>query len=426
MTQLSPLRPIYEAGEPVHFATDHQRHAALTLRNRHGDNPVRVRLDDRGGATVRGLGPGYYDATLTSNNATIATSAVVVTEGPPPAQSDFGICTSYGRWMKWQHTDAINRMGLSVRNSLRWADPETHAKTIRQTAKAPGFLLTLGLGPKEGVTPRGTWSAIDFSEHVRKVLRSAPHASTVEVWNEPDGKRYRPGVADSEWVSWYEALCRVVIPVIRQERPDVKIAIGALSDWRLAEKLIERGLHKLADQCSVHLYPPTENGIDIEGLRALNKRLGDCELIVTEYGKKTDDGIEKAGQLIKSYCRLRAAGIRKIYYYGAYDKPNPSHSILTVEGHATPAAAAAAMVVRELAGREWIASWTNSESIEEHVFDAGNVAVRWRKSRVEGGQIQHRDAEVRSGPVTAFDGRPIQHDGTITLAQGLPVFARLG
>jgi len=181
-----------------------------------------------------------------------------------------------------------------------------------------------------------------YLNYVRTLARrDGDRAGGFEVWNEPNFKRFWTGREED-----FFALTREAVRVLKEECPDVPVAVGALSYHPLSggraflKKMIRAGAMEGADAVSVHPYAVSLDAAArrVAGVRTLLNNEGlDHMIWVTEMGFPTT-GLyphkvslkNHYDQTFKALTLMTAAGADLITWYKLFDSYNPEEAGLIV------------------------------------------------------------------------------------------------
>ncbi|OFI37292.1 hypothetical protein BIU82_09415 [Arthrobacter sp. SW1] len=309
-----------------------------------------------GSVDLGGLGPGYYELTV-SNTAGKASTSLGIVAGAPaqPASSLFGT-TAHPAIHPWiDQSAAAGRLGLrSVRVDWRWEDavradgsfawdPSTEAEISRLQARGirPTLVLAYYGLCDDGQTPSSKRCINQYADFVKATAQKYGASVDYGIYNEFNYV-YNTGKC-GRTADCYVKLLKPAFDAVRSYAPGAKVsgpALGAADDWWAVggeaynwfKRFVELGGHHYVDEATIHNYslstaPEGCGERAVANAKALLAAAGSTKpVVLEETGYNTVEGGQpesiQAAFLVRDAAAVLAAGAGRYMHYGLVNNWN--------------------------------------------------------------------------------------------------------
>jgi polysaccharide biosynthesis protein PslG len=252
------------------------------------------------------------------------------------------------RDMDEESIDAIAATGAKwIRLDLLWSRVEQKAGVydfskfdpvidgVTRRGIRPLLILNYGNKVHNVDAPRTREGRAAFANYAAAAVKRYRQRGVIwEIWNEPNLKHFWRGAPSADE---YAALCRVVVPAIREVSADEWIIVGSTSrfDWPFLEKCFEEGVLKDVDGVSIHPYrdkkAPETVREDWQQLKTMLARYSPARpmtMICSEWGYSTYSGgvsERDQGQLaMRQYLSNLSSSVPLTIWYSWRDRAEAS------------------------------------------------------------------------------------------------------
>lgn len=310
---------------------------------------------------LNGLGPGYYELTVSNNGGQASTSLGIVDGASTmPDSSLFGTTIHPAiHDPSIDHSAAAGVLGTTtVRLDWRWEDAITADRTVFSwdpaTEAEIDRLLARGIRPTlvlayhgqcdDGRTPSSGSCIREYADFVRATAQKYGASVEYGIYNEFNTETNTSKCGRTP--ECYLKLLRPASEAIRQAAPMARItgpALGATDDWWAIggkahlwfERFVALGGHTYVDDVTIHNYslsttPETYSEHAVASARKILHAAGSSQPVVFEEGGyNTVAGghteLYQAAFLVRDAAAVLSAGAGRYMHYGLIDNWNVPH-----------------------------------------------------------------------------------------------------
>jgi len=205
-----------------------------------------------------------------------------------------------------------------------------------------------------GKTPYSAEGRQAYANYIVNVLQKyGTQVKEIEIWNEFNGGGFNSptGLDDA---THYTQLLKTVWDTVKPLFPDVKILGGSTLSVGVGalEEIFQKGALNYMDAVAVHPYRDNPEHVDDElsHLNDVMAKYGAVKPIyATEFGKWFESAAEAPDWMVKMVTLMSSAHVTEATWYALIDEVYYKNmGLFTAAGEAKPAAAAFALVQKEL------------------------------------------------------------------------------